>query len=247
MGILYLCGAGNSEGVRLARNVVRDTGSAARLVLLDDDPAKHGSEVLGVRVEGPFALLGGADPRNDRVVNFVARTTPKRWAARLRIAALGVPFASLVDCSIDVFGAELPQDVIVYRNATVGPLVTLGEGSVVFMGGIVGHGSALGPGCIVGPNAVVNARVRAGEGVYLGANATVLPDVKIGSWATIAAGSLVVRDVPEGATVMGVPGRVVMTFGVRMQLGEFKALPLPYRTQLEGQARRSSLTHATIG
>ena len=247
MSTLYLCGAGNSEGVRLAMNVAKDKAPLERIVLLDDDATKRGQDVLGVPIEGPFAALCDADPECDRVVNFVARTTAQRWAARARIAAHGLRFANLVHRGVDLFGAQVPEDAVIYHNATIGPLVTLGEGSVVFMGGIVGHGSTVGRGCIVGPNAVVNARVRIGDGVYIGANATILPEVKIGSWATIAAGSLVVRDVPDGATILGVPGRIVMTLEVRMKLGEFKILPLALRTQLEGQANRLLSSRTKIG
>jgi acetyltransferase-like isoleucine patch superfamily enzyme len=43
----------------------------------------------------------------------------------------------------------------------------------------------------------------------IGAGAVVLPGVRIGADAQVAANSLVDRDVPPGATVAGVPARVV--------------------------------------
>ncbi|MBI4602351.1 MAG: hypothetical protein HY721_10365 [Planctomycetes bacterium] len=206
---LYLCGAGNPEGVRLALAVNRMEGRWDELVLLDDDPAKHGRSVLGVRVAGPFEALRGAARGGAEAVNMVARTTRKRAAARSRIAGFGHPFASLVDPRVDIAGAELGAELTVYEDSTVCPGVALGDATVVFMRAIAGHGSRVGRGCVIGPGAVLNARVELGDGVYVGSNATILPEIKVGSWATVGAGSVVVQDVPEGATVFGVPAQVL--------------------------------------
>lgn len=49
-----------------------------------------------------------------------------------------------------------------------------------------------------------------GKGVVVGAGAKVLGNILIGDYAKIGAGSVVVNEVPEHATVVGIPGRVVM-------------------------------------
>jgi len=49
-----------------------------------------------------------------------------------------------------------------------------------------------------------------GNGVVVGAGAKVLGNIYIGDYAKIGAGSVVVNEVPEHATVVGIPGRVVM-------------------------------------
>jgi sugar O-acyltransferase (sialic acid O-acetyltransferase NeuD family) len=208
MSTLYLCGAGNSEGVRLALVVNRREARWDRIVLLDDDPATHGRRLLEVEVVGPFGLLAAAADHAE-VVNLVARTTVRRAAAHRRIAAHGLPFATLVHPTVDLEGAELGAGVTVYQHATIGPEVAVGTGSVVFMAAAVGHGARLGAGSVVAPGGVINARVDVGAGVYVGSNAVVLPDLRVGAWATIAAGSVAMQDVPAGATVLGVPGRVL--------------------------------------
>ncbi len=208
MRTLYLCGAGNSEGVRLAQQVNARTPRWDRIVLLDDDPAKLGTRRLDVPVVGPVDALRNADPAISEVANLVARATRDRKAVRDRILSAGVPFASLVSPGVDVTGVTLGRDVIVYQNATLGPEATLEDGACVFMGAVVGHESHVGACAVIAPNAVLNARVVLGEGAYVGSNASILPEVTIGAWAIVGAGSAVMHDVPAGATAVGVPAEV---------------------------------------
>ncbi len=210
MKTLYLCGAGNSEGVRLALTINQQESHWDRIFLLDDDVAKQGQSILGVEIIGPFATLERADPDSAEVANLVARTTARRRSARRKIEGYGLSFASLIHPGVDVFGAELARDVVVYQNATIGPRVSIDDACVVFMGAVVGHGCRLGQCCVIGANAVLNARVELGDGVYVGTNATALPEMRIGPLATIGAGSVAIQDVPPGATVMGVPARILV-------------------------------------
>lgn len=209
MTTLYLCGAGNCEGVRLALAINRKHPRWDRIFLLDDDPAKHGQSILGMEVVGPFALLEDVDANAAEVANLVSRTVPKRWSARRKIEDYGLAFATLIHPSVDLTGVELSRDTTVYQNATLGVRAFLDEGAVVWMGAAVGQECQLGRCCIVGPNAVINGRVELGEGVYVGTNATILPEVKVGPGATIGAGSVAFQDVPAGATVVGVPGKII--------------------------------------
>jgi sugar O-acyltransferase (sialic acid O-acetyltransferase NeuD family) len=237
MNTLYLCGAGNPEGVRLARKINRARRRWDRIVVLDDDPSKLGQSSLGVEVAGPFYLLEEAAPDSGEVASLVARTAVKRWAAWTRIERYGVPPATLIDPGVDEEGVEVGRGVIVYQNAFLSAEAIVGDGTVVLMGGNVGHEARVGRGCIVAPNAVLNARVQLGDGVYVGTNSSVLPEINIGAWATIAAGTVVTRDVPTGATVMGNPGKIVLTLKLKLKMGWFTALPADVRDELARQAR----------
>lgn len=209
MSTLYLCGAGNGEGIRLALRVQHATARWDRLVLLDDDPTKLGQRRLDLEVAGPFELLTEADPARDEVVNLVTRTTRGRERARARIASFGIPVTSLVHPDVDLLGTRLEDGVTVYTRAVIGADARVARSSVVLVGGVVGHGSDVGEGCIVAPHAVINARVRLEREVYVGSNASILPDLTIGAGATIAGNTLVVTDVPAGATAIGVPASIV--------------------------------------
>ena len=48
-----------------------------------------------------------------------------------------------------------------------------------------------------------------GDNCYIGTGATILGPIHIGNNVTIGAGAVVTKDVPDGATVVGVPGRII--------------------------------------
>lgn len=208
MTTLYLCGAGNSEGVRLAQRVNAVERRWQRIVLLDDDAQKHGQNLLGVPIEGPIDALASA-PAGSAAANLVARRTAGRAAVHRRIAASGVPFATLVHPGVDASDCVLGQGVLVYEQAILSPETVLGDGSCVLMRGLVGHGATAGACCVLGPGAILNARVVLGERVYVGSNASVLPDVRLGDDVTVGACTMVAQDVPAGASIVGVPGQIL--------------------------------------
>jgi serine O-acetyltransferase len=49
-----------------------------------------------------------------------------------------------------------------------------------------------------------------GNNVYIGTGATLVGKIKVGDGAKISANTLVITNVPDGATMMGVPGRIIM-------------------------------------
>lgn len=208
MTTLYLCAAGNPDGVRLALEVNDAAQRWDRIVLLDDDPAKHGSQILDVPVIGPFAALADHQP-GDEAVNLVARSTKGRDGARAKIESFGIPLVSLIHPTVNLRGATLGRAVTVYEGCTISALSTVGDYAVVFTQAVLGHGATLGVGAVIAPGAVVNARVRVGDRAYIGSNASVLPDIAIGTEATVSACSAVLGDVPAGCTALGVPAEIM--------------------------------------
>jgi serine O-acetyltransferase len=84
-------------------------------------------------------------------------------------------------------GVHLHPDVVIGRNCNLTHHVTIGT-------------SAMGRGGVP----------RLGDDVYVGTGATIIGKIRVGSGAKIAANTLVMSNVPAGATVMGVPGRIMM-------------------------------------
>jgi serine O-acetyltransferase len=99
------------------------------------------------------------------------------------------------------------------------PQATIGGGLyIAHIGGIhinpeaiIGSNCNLTHGITIGASAMGRqGSPTVGNNVYIGTGATLVGKIKIGNGAKIAANTLVITNVPDGATVMGVPGRIIM-------------------------------------
>jgi serine O-acetyltransferase len=80
--------------------------------------------------------------------------------------------------------------------------------------GVVMIASRIGRNCSVIANVTVGMRNEhafpdIGDDVFIGAGARVLGNIKIGNGAKIGANAVVIDDVPAGATVVGIPARII--------------------------------------
>jgi serine O-acetyltransferase len=90
--------------------------------------------------------------------------------------------------------------VVIGETAEVGDDVLLYQG--VTLGGTGNRGGKRHP--------------TVGHRVVVGTGASILGNIRLGDDAKVGAGSVVVHSVPEGATVVGIPGRVVRARGESM-------------------------------
>lgn len=99
------------------------------------------------------------------------------------------------------------------------PQATIGGGLyIAHIGGVhINPQAVIGSNCDIAHRVTIGASAMGrkgapvlGDRVYIGTGATLVGKIKIGSGAKIAANTLVMSNIPEGATVMGVPGRIIM-------------------------------------
>ncbi|MBS3906185.1 MAG: serine O-acetyltransferase [Syntrophaceae bacterium] len=85
------------------------------------------------------------------------------------------------------------------------------------MGVVIGETTEIGDDCLIYKGVVFGGTTlekkkrhpTLGNRVIVGSNSTILGAITIGDGAKIGSGSVVVKAVPPGATVVGVPGRIV--------------------------------------
>ena len=118
------------------------------------------------------------------------------------------------------FRARLISQIARFLTAIeIHPGATLGAGILIDhgMGVVIGETAELGDritiyhGTTLGGTGKEKGKRHptVGDNVVIGAGSKVLGNIKIGSNSKIGANSVVLDDVPEGATVVGIPGKVV--------------------------------------
>ena len=107
----------------------------------------------------------------------------------------------------------------VFMEMCIDPAATIGGGFYVgHIGGVhINPGAVLGRNCDLAHRVTIGASAMGRQGVpvlgdevYIGTGAALVGKIKIGNGVKIAANTLVMSNIPDGATVMGVPGRVIM-------------------------------------
>lgn len=185
--------------------------SAGRSVVgfLDDNPALHGTDVLGLPVLGAVdqapALAGAGTGFLIGVADNLVRG---RLAARLQ--ALGAPFTCAVHARATIApDVAIDPGVVVVAGAVVNPGARLRRHAVVNTGASIDHDCDLGEFAQAQPGAILTGGVVVERYASIGSGAVVLPRLRVGENAYVGAGAVVVRDVPANAVVVGVPAHVI--------------------------------------
>jgi serine O-acetyltransferase len=128
------------------------------------------------------------------------------YRAQARLDGLGVPFFPRLAKHLAVITGQ----VCIGRTVLIQPGVYIAHGQVVIDGFIT-----IGPEVVILPSVTIGLRQgdlrgpTIGRAVQIGTGAKVLGNITVHRDVTIGANAVVVDDVPAGATVVGVPARVM--------------------------------------
>jgi sugar O-acyltransferase (sialic acid O-acetyltransferase NeuD family) len=173
---------------------------------LDKNHDSGSTTLKGYPILGPDELL--PELRAEFVIGIAAP------AQRQKLDEYAIGYGCLPSPVVH-YSAYFESDVVLGDGAVVTQSVhveegvTVGRQAVFNVNSLIGQDASLGDYVIVSPHAVVGGRTRVGSRVMVGMGAVVLPDLAIGNDAIIGAGAVVTRDVPAGATVAGVPARLM--------------------------------------
>ncbi len=235
---LLLIGAGGlareaAEAVR-AVNAVRPAWEL--LGFLDDDRAKHGKLIVGVRVLGsaetvdchPNAQLLLCSGRPD---NYVSRRLlgdrlgldDARYATVIHPTATVGTSCTVAAGSVLLAHVDLTADVVIGSHVVVMPQVVLTHDVRIDDWATIASGVRVGGGCHIG------------QGAYIGSGACLREGITIGDWAMVGMGSVVTRDVPPERLWYGAPARDVSRAPLPAVSGA------PYKQRDRGQPRTPAI------
>lgn len=153
-----------------------------------------------------------ADPS---LVTF-GRTLKLLWLHKPLRAMLWLRFGSWCVSKRIPLATSMTMMILYYfHGLEIAPQADVGGGLyIAHPQGTVLSAKRIGRNCTVIHNVTVGMRnewvfPEIGDDVFIGAGARVLGGIVVGDGARIGANAVVIQDVPAGATVVGIPARVI--------------------------------------
>lgn len=206
---VIILGAGGHAKVLIDTLLLRSVEIAG---IVDPDPEKHGTTILGIPVIGNDDVVLKKGPGAVMLVNGIGSV--KQTALRKHLfdtfKARGFTFASVLHPSaVIAANVLLAEGVQVMAGSIIQASSTIGRNVIINTQAAVDHDCNIGDHSHVAPGVTLSGSVVVGEGAHIGVGATVLQNVRIGRNSIIGAGAVVLQDVPENVLVYGVPGKAV--------------------------------------
>ncbi len=127
-----------------------------------------------------------------------------------RLVSLGMRPVTIAHAASSIAdNAVIGEGTQIMAGAVIGVEARVGRQCIINTRASVDHEDVLEDGVEISPGATLCGLVHVRRDAWVAAGATILPRLEIGAGAIVGAGAVVTRNVPPGATVMGLPARIV--------------------------------------
>jgi sugar O-acyltransferase (sialic acid O-acetyltransferase NeuD family) len=169
------------------------------------DDTQRGPEVLG-------PIQGHSPVAAEKVLHLVCLGDGRpRQQLRTKLEARGAHFATLVFPEVTSASTlSCSKNSIFMGACSISHNVSMGNDVLVQGFAIIGHDVEVGDGCTISNHAFVGGNARLEPFCTIHPHAVVLPNVVVGKGAVVGAGTVAIKNVPPGATVFGVPAKIIV-------------------------------------
>lgn len=105
--------------------------------------------------------------------------------------------------------SKIGKGVLVSHNASIGPMVEIGDFNILNSRCTIGHDTIMGDFNFISPQVSLSGHTMLGNHNMFGVNSATIPQINIGHYNTIGAGAIITKNIENHCVVVGVPGRVI--------------------------------------
>jgi sugar O-acyltransferase (sialic acid O-acetyltransferase NeuD family) len=197
---------GGGDGAVQVLDAVNKSPDQRGVAVLDDNPALHGSAILGVPVLGPMSreqiipLFEGGEC--DAAVISISTLIPLRRRLFEELTALGIPFANVIHPTACIGeSVSIGSGNVILAFCHLGPCASIGDNNFLSPYVSIEHHNQIGSHCSYGPAVIASSRVIVGDETRFGTGIFIEPKIEIGAGSTIGSGAILRADVPAGSIV----------------------------------------------
>jgi sugar O-acyltransferase (sialic acid O-acetyltransferase NeuD family) len=199
---------GASGHGKVVVDTIRRAGLEGTFVV-DDDPLRKGSTVLGIEVMGTRESLLALERQGLRGIVAIGGNR-SRAAVASWLREHGFSFQCVIDpAAIVSDSAVIGEGSLVVAQAVVNADARIGKHVIINTAATVDHDCIVDDSVHLAPGVHLCGGVHIGEGAMIGAGSVIVPGVNIGPWTVVGAGSTVLTDLSSGVRAAGSPCRVL--------------------------------------
>jgi UDP-perosamine 4-acetyltransferase len=207
---VIIAGAGGHG--RVVLDILRAAAEHTVVGFLDANEDLQGTDISGVPVLGNLNLLFKLKSKGVAGAIVAIGDNRIRDGYAQKLAAAGLRLINAIHPSAILSPtAELGVNLVIAAGAIICTETKIADSVIINTAAVVDHECDIARAVHIAPGVRLAGRVSVGQGAFVGIGANVLPCLRIGEHAIVGGGTLVLRDIPAGATVVGVPSRVIKT------------------------------------
>ncbi|WP_320171793.1 acetyltransferase [Maridesulfovibrio sp.] len=174
------------------------------LCFLDDDTSLHGTELLGIPVQGGILELDKI--KHDGVIIAIGDNNRRKLIFE-RLAAQTHFFTVIHPSAIISPSASIEKGCMILAGTVINTKAKIHKDTIINTNSIVEHHCQIGPHVHIAPGVSLGGNVTVGEETLIGIGATVLPGISIGTNSILGAGSTAIKPIPSDTIAVAYPAK----------------------------------------
>lgn len=178
------------------------------IAILDDNDKLHGTEIEGIKVEGPLSFV----EKYPRAKFVFGIGSIKTKSIRMQILnKLNLPaerFVTLIHPNTKIYpNAKIGYGCVIHFGSVIGANTVIEDFTIIAFHSIIGNYVKIGKGSMITSSVTILSMVEVGECVFIGSGSCLAEGINIGSNAMVGMGTVLARDVTAEEFVVGNPPR----------------------------------------